>query len=120
MSLDYRFDGIENWKEVEPHIREAFVWATMAVGIGQLTEELVPVFYGRMKLIEKINGPWWNQRTDKEGVFEGHSLTPKDVRRMVGLWTNATFKPEAEGPWLKRQLHAYKLGIPKAKGRVKA
>lgn len=115
MSLDWRIDGIKDFEELKSNwsLTEALIWATLSVGIGQITERNFEVFHGRLSLIERLNGSFLLQGGDQRYI------TLEEVKRHIGLWTNATFGIEPKTKWLNRQLRHYKLSMP-SKGRGRA
>lgn len=63
---------------------EALIWASMAVGMNEITAANVREFFTRVSFWEKVNGAY----RYKDGAF--CFLTPEDVSRFVGLRTNAS------------------------------
>lgn len=62
--------------------REALIFATMAVGMGEITEDNAQEFYTRLSFWEKVNGAY------RFGDGEALYFTPEDVKRFIGLRTN--------------------------------
>jgi hypothetical protein len=103
MSLDFDYRKIrdfDNLTDNERVTRDALTWATMAVGIGDITEDNVGEFYARVSLWEKLFG------TYRHGNGEPLYLTREDVARFVGLHTNV-FPKEPQAKWLKRVFDVY-------------
>ena len=121
MSLNWNIRSVREYEELvdggrESAITEMLVWATMAIGLGDITEKNADEFYARVKLAEKLTGTF--------GWVEGknYSLQPEDVQRRIGLSTNVT--DEARSTWLKRyvgyDLDAWKRGYAQQAEKVTA
>lgn len=67
---------------------EALIWATMPVGMGSITERNWETFYRRLHLLEKITGTFCHRFVN--GKKETRYFTPDEVKRHVGLRTNAS------------------------------
>lgn len=65
----------------------SLIWATMGVGIGEITEKTAPEFYARMQILNLL---------DK---YEGQ-ITAEDIHKHIGLKCNVTY--ESKASWLKR------------------
>lgn len=87
MALNWNIQKCAHWKRLgtkkEWPITNALVWATMAVGIREITKQNFEEFYRRLHLIEKINGTFLMQ--NGRPLF----ITREDVERRIGLYTNA-------------------------------
>lgn len=90
MSLDYSLTDIkahedlftrDNYNGLDhftlSQTTEQLVWATMIVGLNGITKTNVREFWVRLALVQKVMG-----------AYSG--LTAQDVKRHIGLWTNAT------------------------------
>ena len=105
MSLNWNLEAIENHKEVcwiktdekgddgEPRVRmnpvtETLIFMTMAVKLGSITEANADEFYARLKVIEKLEGPFMFKTEDgkKVDVY----FTPEDVQAHIGLACNVS------------------------------
>lgn len=97
MALTWDATAVRDYDQLtdnERVTRESLIWATMAIGMGEITDENAMEFYTRLSLLEKVTGA---SRFDGEGkpLF----FSPEDVKRFVGLrtnvfpkWTKAKFK----------------------------
>jgi hypothetical protein len=99
MALSYDFTKVENVEELhesedERGISHSLIWATMSVGIGDLSEENLEEFYIRLKWLER-DGAFM---TSKEGPL---FFTLQMLRNRLGLHTNAGW--ETRSAWVKRQ-----------------
>lgn len=99
MALSYDFTTVKGIDELhkdedERAISHSLIWATMSVGIGDLTEKNLEEFYIRVKFLER-DGTFMNSH-DKEYPF-----TLEMLRKRVGLRTNVGY--ESRSAWLKRQ-----------------
>src|SRR4051812_31333649 len=107
MSLEWKIDQIENYKEVcwletdeqnedgSPRVRlnpvtEALIWNTISIDIGTITEDNASEVYARTKILESINGAMLF-KAGKESPIE-----MEDIRAHIGLWCNVSFKPRKE------------------------
>ena len=94
MSLNWNLENIKNYEDVcfytddsglknmEP-LTNQFIWFTMYVDIGEITEENAAQFYARVSLLEKLNGAFmWEE--DNTPYF----ITYEDVKKHIGLHTN--------------------------------
>jgi hypothetical protein len=80
--------------EGEWPITNALIWATMGVGLGEITEKNAAEFYARVKLSEKLVGQMLNRGP------EPYWITAEDVRKRVGLRTNVS--NEGRAKWVNR------------------
>ena len=86
MSLNWNIENVKaDWKsdDVWP-ITDALIWATMSVGMNEITNSNWREFYSRAYMIQTIHGGW---------IIENGKTrlaTPKEVRDHIGLHTNAT------------------------------
>lgn len=76
-------------------VREGLIWATMFVGINDITEASAGEFYARIHALEKMGGAILNASVDGGG-FEPRPITRDDVKRWTGLKTNASLKTRAQ------------------------
>jgi hypothetical protein len=79
-------------------ITNALIWATMSVGIRDITEKTVPEFYARLSVWESIVGPMFYE-DDENGKTTERGVTLDDLRKRIGLHTNASSMTRAE--WRK-------------------
>lgn len=85
MSLDFNFSKCKDLELVrsESLLTDMVIWATMAVGIRELTKANAQEFYDRVHLQEKKYGTYLNQ----DG--KPRPITLEDVKNRIGLYTNA-------------------------------
>ena len=102
MALTVDTRSIKNHKEVcyEAETKDGFpykptthylAWGSMAIGIGEITENNYHEVYFRHKFINQISS--WNKSP--------LSVTLKDVYQHIGLETNVG-NPEPRGKWKNR------------------
>lgn len=106
MSLDFRLDTIEGYKDLcwtgegdERHmnpITEVLIFTCIPVGIGEITDETVEEFVARAAIYQAVKGSLLQER-DKDGSWRGRVLSEADIRAHKGLKTNVfPAKPRAE------------------------
>jgi hypothetical protein len=101
MPLTYNLNKIADYKnacfrtdgDLSP-LTQSLIFATMPVGINQITEKNAEEFYTRLNLIERVNGTFL-RTADGKDLF----ITPEDIRKHIGLSTNAT--PRTRPQFLK-------------------
>lgn len=103
MSLDWRVNGIDNWKEkcykdydhengkagIMEHETEQLIFITMIVGINEITEDNYKNFHSRLKMYEDLFGNFISLKDEETGQFS-RALTEDVIKDHIGLWTNAT------------------------------
>jgi hypothetical protein len=91
--------GNEDDRTLNP-TTETLIWATMIVGIGDLSQKNAEEFWFRLAIYEKLHG---GLRRKWEGLnVEPVFFTAKDVQDHVGLHTNAGF--QTRHAWMKHTL----------------
>jgi len=101
MSLDWDISEVENNDEITVEgapwvITETLIWLTMAVDMGEITEENHEEFFTRVSIWETIHGPSmhkWNKETEER---EPMPMTLEDVERRIGLNTNVSNRDREE------------------------
>ena len=90
--------------DTEWHITNALIWATMSTGLNEITEENLPEFYARLHVWETIVGPLTWGTNEETGKEEERFIEVEDLRKRIGLHTNASRETRAE--W-KKKLSSY-------------
>lgn len=72
----------------EGFITECLIWATMGIGMRSITESNWQDFYIRVKMWESIIGAFGSTWQNNERV--PLSITAENIRRRIGLGTNAS------------------------------
>jgi hypothetical protein len=125
MALDYDFGGIAKetrtvvaaWDEpfngikkgdllINP-VSKAIVFATMSVGIGEITEANYAEFYKRLRFYEALFG---HVLSFGEGPLKGARITVQDIKDHIGLRTNV-FPKESDAKWHKRIMESFNSDI---------
>lgn len=75
---------------------EALIWLSLSTVIGEITEENHEEVFRRVQVIEKKHGAMLGD--SEEAVF----FTMADVKRRIGLKTNAAFRDESSANFDKR------------------
>lgn len=109
MSLDFKFDKVADYKNVcweadpmpgQPErkrvavVTERLIWATMSIGMSRITEDNYEEFFKRLALYETLIVGWGGR----------DRTTLADVRKHIGLTTNACYKDEKEASFRKRMI----------------
>jgi hypothetical protein len=92
MPLDWdanKVTGIDSLTDAERQIMDVLIWKTMSVGIDEITDDNVEVFAARVAATEIVNGHSLAFVDDSSGRPRTRSINTDDVRRFVGLRTNA-------------------------------
>lgn len=115
MSLNWSIEDVKDYKNVcwldDPEnpgsedrilnpITDALIWHTMAVGIGQITEDTVEEFYNRSRLYTQFFGGFvrsYNEETEK---YESRPFTATEINDHIGLSTNVSYESPSE--WRNR------------------
>lgn len=99
MSLNWNIKNCKDHEtlqsDTEWPITHNLIWATMSVGIGEITETNWQEFYGRISAWEDAVGSF-SQTKDKNGNYKSHPFTPEDIYKRIGLHTNAASMSRAE------------------------
>lgn len=103
MALHWNISKCSNHKSLQTDdewpITNALIWATMSVGIRDITEETIPEFYARLRVWENIAGPMLWGKDEETGKLEERKVEVADLRKRIGLHTNASSMTRAE--WRK-------------------
>ena len=126
MSLDWNLEEIQGNKELcwidaendkvrmNP-VTETLIFATISTGIGKITEENWSEFYTRLKVFEKLEGPFLVKGDGSDWWIE-----PSDVENHIGLSTNVGFKDKSRSAWCREQLSITLDSLKKSAIRVTA
>ncbi len=88
MSLNSDLSQVKNWSEVaESPYTQAVIFATISVGMNQITDQNCEEFYKRVNAHERALGTFLLTPDNKP-----HFLTLENIQRLVGLRTNASPK----------------------------
>lgn len=86
MPLTYDMTSIKNWEELKEGAEwrktEALIFATMSIGISQITNATASEFYARIKILEGAIGSF----VYVDG--EDYLFSVSDIQRRIGLCTN--------------------------------
>lgn len=81
-------------------VTEALVWLSISTGINEITEENAAEVFARINLSERLNGPQLIRAIDPETGERPKDaaafITPEEVERHIGLWTNASPKTRTQ------------------------
>lgn len=93
----------EEYEDVNAETK-SLIFATMALGIGELNYKNAPDFYARWKVMEKYDN-WYFVGRFIDGKTQKSYLTPKDVIRHLNLSTNVSH--ETTTKWAERIYKAF-------------
>lgn len=102
--VDEPMYGVKAGDKIMNPITHALIWSTMAVGIGELTEETEREFFERLELLRKLGlyGDITLWKGDVEtGGWETRGITFEEVQAHRGLSTNV-FPLETRASFVKR------------------
>lgn len=90
MPLTWDMTSVHNWSELKEGAEwsktEALIFATMSLGMDDITADNASEFYARVKVLEGSIGSFVSVIVD--GNFEDYFFTPADIQRRIGLRTN--------------------------------
>lgn len=85
--------------EGDRYMLDAFIWGSLSTGINEITEKNAEQVAARFAAIEGVDGAWLRSRIiedDGSERVEDTPITLEDVKRFVGLRTNASPKTKAQ------------------------
>jgi hypothetical protein len=110
MSLDWSIENCEDKtisEDAEWPITESVIFATMAVGMGKITEDNAVEFANRVALVQQINGAYLNKSAKGTNLTSPYYVTLEDVKKRIGLRTNVS--NESHTAFVKRFTDANSL-----------
>jgi hypothetical protein len=91
MALTYDLTAIADWSDLtkgaEWSKTEALIFATMSIGMDDITADNANEFYARIKILEGAIDSFVS--VIEEGNFRDYFFTVEDITRRIGLTTNA-------------------------------
>lgn len=93
MSLNWDATEVKDFDSVDKTLMESAVWATIDVGIREITEKNADDFFSRISLSEKVTGAYRRKVVDDK--LEDMFFTREEIHSLIGLKTNASVKPIA-------------------------
>lgn len=109
MSLDWNATAVKDVDtlhddEAQWGITHDLIWATMSIGIREITDTNFIEFYARLKYVYKL-------------IDAELNITPADVQRRIGLRTNANLETELQ--FIKRHgVHELRRNRNEAMGEI--
>jgi hypothetical protein len=96
MALNWDVTGVENWEELfskneedeMTKIYERVLMFTLTIGVRNITDKNWKKFFDRVYMWERIKGA--NYYSDTENNRKEVYIKEEDVKRMIGLKTNAS------------------------------
>lgn len=124
MSLNYELGKIKDWKtvtrataehddpgrgykkgdEIMSPVTNTLIWCTLGIGMGEITEENVYEFYGRLRIQEALNGAYLRYHEEGGGIRDEY-ITLEQVKAHIGLTTNV-FPKRTHSEFLKQVITA--------------
>ena len=99
----WKSGNVDDGGTLDP-IMHGLIWATMAVGLGKITEQNAAEFGARLDLWQDIHGGFMS---GPDGPFR---ITREDVRNRIGLRCNVS--DETRAAWIKRTTADHFRGVP--------
>lgn len=105
MALRWNLQDVDNFSELLdddrkrlPAFIEAAIWKTITVGINEITEDNWEKFWLRCQMVSFVDGESIlpNEDIREEENINRRSLTKGEVKRLIGLKTNAATKTDKE------------------------
>jgi hypothetical protein len=93
--------GIEAGDRMLNPVTNALIWASLGTGIGKIKDTNAAEVYARIRLIEALHGPLLYRPGSKDGI------TLDDVRKHIGLTTNAAFTDKSRTDFLRQQAASF-------------
>jgi hypothetical protein len=101
MSLNFSFKKVHNYEEVTSNpanpdewhpVADALVWLSLICGYGEITAKNVDKVIARIMAYQSVTGAYLSAKGGAVKVY----ITPEDVRRFIGLSTNASVFTDAQ------------------------
>lgn len=89
MSLNWDITKVHDTESLTENDRvtlDSLIWASIPVGIAEITEDNAYEFYTRLAYYERVAGA--GRHKDGESIY----MQPGDVKRFIGLKTNVSRK----------------------------
>lgn len=86
MALHWNTSACQGLTEDDWPVTECMIWLCMICGVGVIDEKSAPIFFDRIHAWESATGP-----INTNGV----RITAEDVRRRIGMRTNASTMSDA-------------------------
>lgn len=80
-------------------VTNSLIWATVGIGIGEITQENVHEFYTRVRIQEALCGAYYRKFVD--GEWQDQLITLEQVKAHIGLRTNV-FPKRSHSEFLKQ------------------
>jgi len=101
LNFDYsRCVDRENWTDADRAELEFFIWGTMAVDIGEITDDNLEEWLFRMRLFDMVHEHFHIYRVGDDGKTVRTELGIDHLRKFIGLRCNVTTTTRAK--WMKR------------------
>jgi hypothetical protein len=113
MALHWNIKNCKDLEEIKSKeewgTTNTLIWLTIPVGLGNITEDNWKEFLFRIRVMEKLSGPFLHQfipNTDPPEDGKGTQVpiyfTPKMVKKRIGLYTNVS--DETRSAWMKNRM----------------
>ena len=93
--------GITKGDRIQSPVTTTLIWSTIAVGLGEISEENASKFYTRLNAYERLFGAFMHRGTDWPEGKEPF-ITPEEVISHIGLGCNVS--NETDTKWRNRIL----------------
>tara|TARA_R100000005_G_C4991157_1_gene198538 strand:- start:634 stop:1083 length:450 start_codon:yes stop_codon:yes gene_type:complete len=86
---------ILQWKKTE-----ALIWATLGLGLSEITEENYKEFWLRVNMTETYEGPWMGAMLEDNKRMDIY-FSLQDIKDRIGMYTNA--ETLTWNQWMKKK-----------------
>lgn len=121
MSLNFKLDKIKDYQTVcwqdekLSAVTDGLIWATMGVGLGEITEKNINEWLVRLTFSDKLFGTMLGLAGEKGERVE-RPFTRWELVQHIGLRTNVVNEPRAK--WMKRNAERFMSDTEYAMSRV--
>lgn len=93
-------EGRDDWTDADYELLDVFIWGTIGVDLGAIREDNLSEWLYRIYLWDLATDCFTLRWVNEDGKRESRLVGIDDLRKFVGLKTNASTKKRAE--WMKR------------------
>ena len=94
MPLNWSIKNCKDWETLKSDdewpVTNALIWVSMSVGLSEITEENLPEYYARLAMWQDLAGDLGHVKDATTGKWKSGRITQSDLRKRIGLSTNAS------------------------------